>query len=100
MHFLQKSPPIYLDLSGTAPKTPILDSPLLWLMSRNSLAEPDFPLMPNQIQGISLEYFARRTNQVGYLAISLLDESNQIRRLKRYHILDFRHLGFQVSFYI
>ena len=48
----------------------------------------DIPTVSSEMNGFSQRYIARLSNHGNILAITLLDEAEEIRRLKRAHILD------------
>lgn len=65
-----------------------------WFITNKMLhTDLNVPFIKPEISRLSNNYLERLSNHVNPLAISLLDDSEEIRRLKRNHILDlpFRH---------
>lgn len=60
-----------------------------WFVTNNTLHN-DFkiPTVKCEIKKVSCSYLERLSNHINPLAITLLDETNTIRRLKRNHVLD------------
>jgi hypothetical protein len=48
----------------------------------------EIPSVIDEVKRISIDYQERLSRHVNQLAINLLDNSNDIRRLKRYHVLE------------
>lgn len=48
----------------------------------------DFPFIKSEIKKFSSNYLQRLSNHTNTLAITLLDDTDEIRRLKRKHVLD------------
>lgn len=65
----------------------IVQSP--WFITNDAIHNDlKIPTVKEVIKTFSEKYLTRLSNHVNPLAISLLDDSEELRRLKRYHILD------------
>lgn len=65
----------------------ILNAP--WFVSNKTIHDDlKIPPVKDEIRKLSANYLERLSNHVNPLAISLLDDTEEITRLKRYHILD------------
>lgn len=60
-----------------------------WFVSNKRIHKDlDIPLVIDEIKKFSTRYLKRLNNHSNILAISLLDETEEVKRLKRFHILD------------
>lgn len=60
-----------------------------WFITNNQLhRDLKMPKVKDEISKISSRYLERLSNHSNVLAISLLDETDDVRRLKRFHVLD------------
>lgn len=65
----------------------IADAP--WFVSNKTLhRDLNIPFVKDEITKLSARYLQRLSDHENPLAIVLLDDSNEIKRLKRHHILD------------
>lgn len=65
----------------------ILKAP--WFITNEAIHKDlNMPTVKEEIKKFSTRYLDRLSNHVNTLAINLLDDSNEINRLKRHHVLD------------
>ena len=65
----------------------ILNAP--WFVSNNTIHNDlDIPYVKSEIGNFSNRYLQRLSDHVNPLAIALPDESEEVRRLNRHHVLD------------
>ena len=60
-----------------------------WYITNNNIHKDlSIPKVIEEVRSISSKYLERLSNHTNLLAISLLDDSEEVKRLKRFHILD------------
>lgn len=60
-----------------------------WFVSNKTIHNDlDIPMVKDEINRFSSRYMERLSSHTNPLAISLLDDTHEVRRLKRHHILD------------
>ena len=60
-----------------------------WYITNNNIHKDlSIPKVIEEVRNISSKYLERLSNHTNLLAISLLDDSEEVKRLKRFHILD------------
>lgn len=65
----------------------IIEAP--WFVSNKTIHDDlNIPTVKDEISRFSAKYLDRLSNHINPLAISLLDDTHEVRRLKRHHILD------------
>ena len=70
----------------------ITDAP--WFVNNNIIHNDlNVPKIKDEIKRFSTNYLIRLSNHPNVLAITLLDDSDEVRRLKRLHILDLPFLS-------